>query len=135
MQVDLPFYEGPEDALRAAVQYLGGTKKVGVMLWPDKGVDAASRYLLDCLNPSRAEKLEITQIMRLFTLAKETGHHGPYTWFSEQIGYDARPITKAEEVDRLTTVIEQSSKTLTAALEAMERLQSAGTVIHMERRA
>lgn len=135
MQVDLPFYESPEDALRAAVQYLGGTKKVGVMLWPDKGVDASSRYLLDCLNASRSEKLEITQIMRLFTLAKETGHHGPFTWFSEQIGYDARPITKAEEVDRLTTVIEQSTKTLAAAMEAMERLKRSGNVVHMERQA
>jgi len=135
MQVDLPFYESPEDALRAAVQYLGGTKKIGILLWPDKGVDNASRYLHDCLNPSRAEKMDISHLMHIFALAKEAGFHGAYAWFSEQIGYDARPITKAEEVDRLTTVIDQSAKTLAAALEAMERLQSAGTVIQMDRRA
>lgn len=124
MQVELPFYECPEDALRAAVQALGGSKKVGSMLWPDKGVDAASRLLLDCINPSRAEKLEITQIMRVFALAKEAGCHGPFAWFAGEIGYDVKPITKAEEVDRLTTVVEQSTKTLSAALTALERLRN-----------
>ncbi len=123
MQNELPFFEGPEDALRAAVQALGGAKKVGVMLWPDKGVDAASRLLLDCLNQSRAEKLELTQIMRVFALAKEAGCHAPYQWFSAELGYDVKPITRAEEVDRLTNVIEQSGRTLAMALSALERIQ------------
>lgn len=124
MQTELPFYEGPEDALRAAVQALGGAKKVGTLLWPDKGVDNASRLLLDCINPSRAEKLELSQIMRVFALAKDSGCHGPFAWFSGEIGYDVKPITKAEEVDRLTTVVEQSTKTLSAALAALERIQT-----------
>jgi len=124
MQVELPFYEGPEDALRAAVQALGGSKKVGSMLWPDKSVDTASRLLLDCINPGRAEKLEATQIMRVFALAKEVGCHGPFAWFAGEVGYDVKPITKAEEVDRLTTVVEQSTKTLAAALTALERIQT-----------
>lgn len=124
MQVELPFYEGPEDALRAAVQALGGSKKVGAMLWPDKGVDTASRLLLDCINPSRAEKLEASQIMRVFALAKDSGCHGPFAWFAGEVGYDVKPITKAEEVDRLTTVVEQSTRTLAAALTALERIQT-----------
>lgn len=123
MQTELPFYEGPEDALRAAVQALGGAKKVGPMLWPDKGIDTSARLLLDCINPSRAEKLEITQIMRVFALAKEAGCHSPFAWFAGEVGYDVKPITKAEEVDRLTAVVEQSSKTLAAAVAALERIQ------------
>jgi hypothetical protein len=98
------------------------------MLWPDKGIDASSRLLLDCINPGRAEKLEITQIMRVFSLAKEAGCHGPFAWFAGEIGYDTKPITKAEEVDRLTTVIEQSAKTLSAAMAAMERIQNTNSI-------
>lgn len=128
MQTELPFYEGPEDALRAAVQALGGAKKVGPMLWPDKTVDNAARLLLDCINPSRAEKLEITQIMRIFALAKEVGCHSPFAWFSGEVGYDIKPITKAEEVDRLTAVVEQSSKTLAAAVAALERIQRSSSI-------
>ena len=123
MQGELPFFESPEDALRAAVQALGGAKKVGAMLWPDKTIDNAGRQLLDCLNASRAEKLELSQIMRVLAWAKEAGFHAPFAWVAGEIGYEARPITKAEEVDRLTLVVEQSSKTLAAAVAALERMQ------------
>lgn len=128
MQNELPFYEGPEDALRAAAQALGGAKKVGPMLWPDKGVDAAARHLLDCINPSRAEKLEITQLMQIFKLAKDAGYNSPFAWFANEVGYDAKPITRAEEVDRLTLVVEQSSKTLATALATLERIQRTSTI-------
>ena len=124
MQTDLPFYESPEDALRAAVQVLGGSKKVGAMLWADKTVDNAARQLLDCLNTSRSEKLDLSQVMMILGLAKEAGCHSPFSWMAGQIGYDVNPITKAEEMDRLTTVVEQSTKTLAAALQQLERIQS-----------
>lgn len=126
MQVELPFYEGPEDALRAAIQVLGGAKKVGAVLWPDKGVDAAARILLDCINTGRHEKLELSQVMHIFTMAKDAGFHAPFVWFCGEIGYESKPITKSEEVDRLTAVVEQSSKTLAAAVAALERIQRTG---------
>jgi hypothetical protein len=42
---------------------------------------------------------------------------------SAHLGYDARPITPAEEVDRLTAVVESASKTLAGAVAALERIQ------------
>ena len=126
MQSDLPFYESPEDALKAAVQALGGAKKVGPMLWPDKTVDNAARGLLDCLNNGRAEKLELSQVMMIFTMAKDAGFHGPFAWWSGEIGYDSKPIAKAEEIDRLATIVEQSSRTLAAAVSALERIKNLG---------
>lgn len=128
MQLDIPFYEGPEDALRAAVQALGGAKKVGHALWPDKSVDSAARLLLDCLNPSRAEKLDCSQQLLIFKLAKDAGFHAPFAWFANEIGYDVKPITKAEEMDRLTTVVEQASTTLANALKSLERIQNGTTL-------
>lgn len=123
MQAELPFFETPEDAVRAAVQALGGSKKVGTLLWNDKGIDNASRLLLDCINPGRAEKLEMSQVMLILRLAKDAGCHAPFTWMAAEIGYDVKPITRGEEVDRLTTVVEQSTKTLAQALAALERIQ------------
>lgn len=123
MQAEMPFYEGPEDALRAAVQALGGAKQIGTQLWPDKTPDAAGRLVQDCLNPSRAEKFDVTQVMFVLRKAKEAGVHGPFMWFAGEVGYDARPVTKAEEADRLTTVVEQASKTLAAAVAQLERIQ------------
>lgn len=123
MQSDLPFYESPEDALKAAVQELGGAKQVGAALWPDKTPDAARTRLLDCLNPSRTERLDVTELMFVFRMARDKGCHGPFAWLAGEVGYDARPVTKAEEVDRLTTVVEQSTKTLASALATLEKLQ------------
>lgn len=128
MQVEMPFYEGPEDALRAVVSHLGGSKKVGQMLWPDKTVDASARHLLDCLNPSRAEKLDIGQVMFLFAKAKEAGCHAPFAWICHEVGYEARPIAIEEEEDRLVAVVESAGKTFAAAVEKLERLQRARTI-------
>lgn len=125
MQIDMPFFDSPEDALKAIIQQLGGIKRVGPLLFPDKSVDAAARYLLDCVNHDRQEKLALTQIMMLLRLAHEAGYHTAYAWLSGEIGYDIKPITRAEEVDRLTSVVEQSTKTLASALATLERLQRA----------
>ncbi|MDE2097792.1 MAG: hypothetical protein KGL39_11125 [Patescibacteria group bacterium] len=124
MQDSLPFYESPEEAITACIQALGGAKKVGPMLWPDKTVDASRTLLLDCLNASRKEKLDLSQILFIFKQAKEIGFHAGIQWFCMDAGYEAKPITRAEEVDRLTSVIEQASKTLSSAVQALERVQT-----------
>lgn len=124
MQVEMPFFECAEDALKSAVQALGGAKVVGPMLWPDKSVDSAARQLLDCLNTSRSEKLDVSQVILVFTKARSAGHHVPFMWFAQEVGYEAKPVTKEEEVDRLTFVIENSTKQLEAALNHLSRLKA-----------
>ena len=128
MQSDFPFFEGPEEALRAAVQHLGGAKKVGAMLWPDKTIDAAGRQLLDCLNPARPEKLDFGQVMFILAKAKDSGYHTAFAWMANEVGYESRPVTRAEEVDRLTSVIESASATLANAVNALERVQRANSL-------
>jgi hypothetical protein len=123
MQADLAFYESPEDAMRAAVQSLGGTKRVGAMLWPDLSPENAGRRMNDCLSDKRAERLQLSQVMRVLAWAKDAGFHGPMTWICGEVGYEARPVAHAEEVDRVAQVVEQSTKTLAAALVTLERLQ------------
>lgn len=123
MQVELPFFESPEDALRTAVTALGGTKKVGAMLWPDKTIDNASRLLHDCINPNRSEKLDASQVIFIFKNAKEQGCLAPFQWFANECGFEAQPVTNEVVVDRLTNVIESASKTLTQALTQLEKIK------------
>lgn len=122
MQTELPFYESPEDALRSCIQHVGGAKEVGKRLWGDKTPDAAGRLLMDCVNAGRPEKLEISQIMLILTMARDAGYHTPFYWFAGQLGYEAKPVTMDEEVDRLVTVVEQASKTIVVAAAALERI-------------
>ena len=44
---EILMYDDELDAAKAAVQRLGGAKKVGEMLYPEKTPEAAARYLLD----------------------------------------------------------------------------------------
>lgn len=124
MQTELPFYDTPEKALDACIQALGGSKKVGTRLFPEKTMESATTYLSNCVDPNRAEKLSLSHVMMLFKLAREEGVHSPFFWFAGEVGYEAKPITRAEEVDRLTHVIEQASKTLSSAVQALERVQT-----------
>ena len=123
MMVDIPHFECAEDALKAAVQALGGSKIVGQMIWPDKTVDNASRLLMDVLNPNRAEKLDMSQIMFIFKKAKEVGCYSPFVWFSLECGFEAAPISKEVMKDRLVDVIEGASKTLAQALTQLSKIQ------------
>ncbi|WP_395652536.1 hypothetical protein [Brevundimonas sp.] len=126
MQAEMPFYESAEQALTAAVQHLGGAKQVGAALWPDKTPDGARTRLLDCLNPSRSERLDMSEAMFILRKAKEKGFHAPFHWISGSVGYEApRPLTNSGEEDRLTTVIDNATKTLAAALPMLERMQRA----------
>ena len=126
MQTEMPFYDSPEDALRAAVQSLGGAKVVSKLLWPTKDTLTASKKLLDAINPDRDEKLSISEIMFIFRAAKEKGVNAPYEWFSSEIGYDVRPISKIEAADRIAIMMDQSSKTFAKAVADYERLQRSG---------
>ena len=128
MQAELPFYESPEKALEGAVQHLGGAKVVGVKLWGGKTPDAARTRLLDCLNIGRSERLDLSESMTILRWAKEAGFHAPFQWIAGDVGYEARAVTKAEEVDRVVAVLEQSLKTSAAATAALERLQRARAV-------
>lgn len=119
MQID---YESPEGALRSCIQHLGGAKTVGEALWPDKTSDAARRLLMDCLNARRPEKLGISQIMLILTMARDAGYHTPFYWFAGQLGYEAKQVTMDEEVGRLITVVEQASKAIVVAAAALERI-------------
>lgn len=123
MQAEMPFYEGPEDALRGAVQALGGAKVVGAKVFPDKSPERAAQQLLDCLNTGRPEKLELSQVLLILRMARDAGHHGPMQWIAGDVGYDAKPVTKAEEMDRVATVVEQAAKVMAAGLATLERMQ------------
>lgn len=122
-QGEMPFFDSPEDALRAAVQLLGGAKQVGAKLWGELSPESAGRKLLDCLNTGRPERLTLGQSMRVLQWARDAGHHAPMLWICAEVGYEAKPLVRAEELDRLADVLEQSCKTMAATMATIERLQ------------
>ena len=81
------FFEDVYDALRFVVQTSGGAKKIGTALYPEKTPDAAGRFIMDCLNPGRHEKLDPEQLMVLLRIGQEAGCHVAVHYLCGATGY------------------------------------------------
>lgn len=124
MTSDPLMYEDELDAARDAIKHLGGAKKVGPMVWPDKTPEAASRYLLDCLNPSRAERLSPSQLLMLMRLAREVNFHGLTAYLLREAGYAPPiPVEPQSEAEVLSRRLESMLGEFANITGRLERLQ------------
>ncbi|MFK5950901.1 MAG: hypothetical protein QM500_19285, partial [Methylococcales bacterium] len=69
------YHEDIYEAIRTAIQALGGAKKVGSSLWPDKSPDKAGELLNNCLNVTRNEKLDPEQVLFISRESRKIGCH------------------------------------------------------------
>jgi hypothetical protein len=60
------------DAVRDTARIIG-VKRIAKELWPSKGEEAAARYLNDCLNPDREQKLSGEEILHIARRGREVG--------------------------------------------------------------
>jgi hypothetical protein len=74
------------DAIRDTVRALG-PKMVAQALFPAKKPEAAERYLDDCLNPGREQKLSIDEILVIARMGREKGIHLIATYINRDVGY------------------------------------------------
>lgn len=96
MQQNNNQYESWADAFRAVVQSLGGTKKVGEMMRPEKPVDEAGRWVADCLNPDRREKFDPEQVLLLLRAGRRVGCHAAMSYMTSDAGYEMPRTVSAE---------------------------------------
>lgn len=70
--------EPPDDvyeALKRAVDALGGAKRVGPRMRPELDPFGARAWLLNCLNPEHAQKFDPPQVFLILRWAAEIGFH------------------------------------------------------------
>lgn len=102
------------DALGDIVRALGGPKKVGEHLRPDRPFDESARWVKDCLNRDRREKFDPDQVLWLLKKGREVGCHSAINYICDECNYE-RP--KALEPETELT------KLLKAYTEAVQTLQ------------
>ncbi|MDP4300363.1 hypothetical protein [Leptothrix discophora] len=95
----MPMPESLNDALVEAVKAVGGSKAAGLALWPAKGMEAAQRHLLACLNPDRPEKLSPDEALHIERLARQRGCHVVAQYRAAELGY-APPVPIDPEDER-----------------------------------
>lgn len=111
------------DALVEAVKACGGSKVVGVALWPAKGLEAAQRHLLACLNPDRSEKLSPDEALLIERLARERGCHVVAQFRAVALSYsEPVPIEPQDAADELRRQLLELGRQLQAGLSRLESL-------------
>lgn len=121
-QADL-FHERIEDAMLEVIMACGGRKQFATELWPEKAARDAHNLIDACLNPERREKFSPAQILLIAKRGASAGCHALLYFMAMECGYEIKPLSPKKELDRLTTVVEQSTKTLALALQSLERIQ------------
>lgn len=116
------FVEDYNEAIRAAVQALGGFKRVGAELKPDLAADAAGRWLADCVNPDKREVLPPSALAFIRRKAREQGCHVLAAYEAMDAGY-APPVAIAPEDERaeLQREFVQMGKAMQGLFARMER--------------
>lgn len=116
------FVEDYNEAIRTTVQALGGFKKVGAEMKPDLAPDAAGRWLADCCNDAKREKLAPTELAYLRRRARIEGVHILACFEAREAGYgDPQPITPEDEAAQLQREFVSASKVMSSLFHRMER--------------
>ena len=119
------FLEDVYDALRAAIQALGGPKVVAARLWPHKPLEQARKELLDALNRDNPRKLDPEETLAVLKMAREAGFHSAKHWIDMDVGYDPSTPTDPEvQKDRLAEELARAADNFAALTKAVERLNS-----------
>lgn len=122
-------FESVNDALLAAVNAMGGFKKVGPVLRPELPIDQAANWLRDCLNPSRREKLAPEQVMLVLRRARESGYHAAMHFVAFDTGYKATPVDPKNQLEQLQERFIEAVDTLASIKATMERVQRVRSVV------
>lgn len=125
-----PLYDDELEAARATVKALGGAKKVGPIFWPEKTPENAGRYMHDCLNAGRSERLTPAQVLLLMRMGREVGAHALAEHFMAEAGYQRPiPINPQAEATVLAHQIDSVFDRAAGLLDRLERIRKMGVPI------
>lgn len=81
------FHDTLEEALEDVIHVLGGPKRVAGELWPSKDPRQAAVLLRHCLNPDRAEKLALDELMLILKAGAAADCHVAAHHIARHCGY------------------------------------------------
>ena len=116
------FHEDIFESIRTVVMALGGSKKVGSMLWPEKSPGQAGELLSNCLNQTRQEKLDPEQVLFLLVQGQRVGCHAIADFIGQQAGYRLLPVEPEDERAELQKQVVAASRAFGSLVERLERL-------------
>lgn len=124
MQMEIgEFFEGVNDALKAAVLSLGGFKKVGGIMRPELAVRDAEAWIRHCLDASRREKLDPDQVMFILREARKVGFHTAFDFIAADAGYKAKPVDLEHQVQSMEATIAAGVDLLNKQMASLQKMR------------
>lgn len=121
-----PIRRTPEDALRLAIDALGGPQDVGYLLKPEHNPILSGQWISHCLSLGHRSKLSVAQIALIFRRAFEAGQHDGFTEFAEQLGYRVVGIEPQAELEELSRKARaHAEQAISLSQEVLERMHHA----------
>ena len=119
------FFDDINSVLAHVVNVLGGAKKVGPLLrGDDMTVDAAARWVLDCLNADRPAQFHPHQVLVLLRAARQLGDHTAMNWLAGEAGYQAMPVEPEDEAAELQRKFIEASQAMARMALRIETLHA-----------
>lgn len=116
------FVDDLNDALRATINALGGMKAIGVELKPEKTAVDAGRWLADCLNSDKRDRLAPDQVAYIRRKARAAGVHILAAFEMQDAGYQAPiPVEPEDERAALQREFIEMGKKMEALFTQMQR--------------
>lgn len=132
MQQQLFMVEDVFEAMRMAARAIASyhepskskawAKVVGHMLWPSKDPDDAGKYLANCLDNTRQEKLCVEEYLWLKREAKRAGCHLLHAYDCDFTEYQiSNPVEPKDEVADLQTQYIAAAREMKQIAERLEK--------------
>lgn len=118
------FYEDVNEALRELVNTLGGAKKIGPLLWPEKTIEQAHTLLLACFNTDRRERLTPEQVIFLLRKGREGDCHIAMRYIAQECGY--APPAPVNPQDRQLQLLEEFNRNVERLEKLAEHIRGEG---------
>lgn len=84
-------------------------------------MNEARTYLNNCINPDRAEKLDLEEIQWILSEARKVGCHAAMTYLANEAGYGAPvPVTPEDEQDELMRQFIASQKAMSRIMQRLD---------------
>jgi hypothetical protein len=117
------FVDDLNEAIRAAINELGGFKTVGAKLKPEKSPVDAGKWLADCLNPAKRERLDPDQLALIRRDARVAGCHVLASFEMREAGYSRpTPVAPADEAAELRRAFLEGVRVQQELVRRLERL-------------
>ncbi len=116
------FHEDVYEALRTVIMALGGCKKMGSMLWPEKSPQHGAELLNNCLSTARQEKLDPEQLLFLLVEGQKVGCHALADYMGQCAGYKFLVIEPEDEKAELQKQVIDAAHRFGALVKRLEKI-------------